>query len=180
MVILGLDVSTNTIGYAFTENKKILDMGFIDISKQKTIKDKAYQALEMLDDNMHIDKTEKIIVEDSLSGFASGFTSMQTIIKLSKFNAVMCFILEWKYDIEIELINPKNSPSITATKTPVRAALAKTIYVTSKAGNFLGVEHSEHRTPTGVWTIHLGHTKQPHLPHSKLLSVSGCLRHTLI
>ena len=31
MVILGLDVSTTTIGYAFTKNRKILDMGFIDI-----------------------------------------------------------------------------------------------------------------------------------------------------
>ena len=36
MVTLGLDVSTTTIGYAFIKNKKILDMGFIDISKQVT------------------------------------------------------------------------------------------------------------------------------------------------
>ena len=125
MVVLGLDVSTNTIGYAFTENKKILDMGFIDISKQKTIKDKAYQALEMLDDNMHIDKTEKIIVEDSLSGFASGFTSMQTIIKLSKFNAVMCFVLEWKYDIEIELINPNTARKAVFGKARIKGKPAK-------------------------------------------------------
>jgi len=125
MVVLGLDVSTNTIGYAFTENKKILDMGFIDISKQKTIKDKAYQALEMLDDNMHIDKTEKIIVEDSLSGFASGFTSMQTIIKLSKFNAVMCFLLEWKYDIEIELINPNTARKAVFGKARIKGKPAK-------------------------------------------------------
>ena len=125
MVVLGLDVSTNTIGYAFTENKKILDMGFIDISKQKTIKDKAYQALEMLDDNMHIDKTEKIIVEDSLSGFASGFTRMQTIIKLSKFNAVMCFLLEWKYDIEIELINPNTARKAVFGKARIKGKPAK-------------------------------------------------------
>ena len=125
MVVLGLDVSTNTIGYAFTENKKILDMGFIDISKQKTIKDKAYHALEMLDDNMHIDKTEKIIVEDSLSGFASGFTRMQTIIKLSKFNAVMCFLLEWKYDIEIELINPNTARKAVFGKARQKGKKAK-------------------------------------------------------
>ena len=125
MVVLGLDVSTNTIGYAFTENKKILDMGFIDISKQKTIKDKSYQALEILDDNMNIDKTEKIIVEDSLSGFASGFTSMQTIIKLSKFNAVMCFLLEWKYDIEIELINPNTARKAVFGKARQKGKKAK-------------------------------------------------------
>ena len=35
MVTLGLDVSTTCVGYAFTEDKKILDMGFIDIKKEK-------------------------------------------------------------------------------------------------------------------------------------------------
>ena len=125
MVVLGLDVSTNTIGYAFTENKKILDMGFIDISKQKTIKDKAYQALEILDDNKHMEKTEKIIVEDSLSGFMGGFTRMQTIIKLAKFNAVFCFIMEWQYDIDVELVNPNTARKLVFGKARVKGKPAK-------------------------------------------------------
>ena len=33
MVTLGLDISTSTVGYAFTKNQRILDMGFIDIKK---------------------------------------------------------------------------------------------------------------------------------------------------
>ena len=40
MVTLGLDASTTCVGYAFTKDKKILDMGFIDIKKEKTPKDK--------------------------------------------------------------------------------------------------------------------------------------------
>ena len=67
-------------------------MGFIDISKQDTFKDKAYHAMGVLDDNKYMEKTDKIIVEDSLSGFMGGKTRMQTIIKLAKFNAVFCFI----------------------------------------------------------------------------------------
>ena len=82
MITLGLDVSTTTIGYAFIKNKKILDMGFIDISKYDTLKDKAYYAMSVLDDNKYMEKTEKIIAEDSLSGFMGGRTRMQTIIKL--------------------------------------------------------------------------------------------------
>ena len=39
MVILGLDASTTCVGYAFTKDKKILDMGFIDIKKEKTPKE---------------------------------------------------------------------------------------------------------------------------------------------
>ena len=42
MVTLGLDISTTCVGYAFTKNEKIFDMGFIDLTKYKTAKDKAF------------------------------------------------------------------------------------------------------------------------------------------
>ena len=48
MVTLGLDASTNCVGYAFTEDKKILDMGFIDIKKEKTPKEKVFRVLNYL------------------------------------------------------------------------------------------------------------------------------------
>ena len=51
MVILGLDISTSCVGYAFTKDKKILDMGFIDIKKQKTPKEKVQKVLEILNQN---------------------------------------------------------------------------------------------------------------------------------
>ena len=95
MVILGLDVSTTTIGYAFTKNKKILDMGFIDIKKQQSIQEKAYYAMDILESKEY--GIDKIYIEDNLSGFSGGRTSQQVIIKLAKFNAVFCFILE-KYN----------------------------------------------------------------------------------
>jgi Holliday junction resolvasome RuvABC endonuclease subunit len=125
MVILGLDVSTTTIGYAFIKNKKILDMGFIDISKQNTFKDKAYHAMGTLDDNRYMEKTEKIIVEDSLSGFMSGRTRMQTIIKLAKFNAVFCFVMEWRNDVDVELINPNTARKAVFGKARVKGKSAK-------------------------------------------------------
>ena len=40
MVTLGLDASTSCVGYAFTKDKKILDMGFIDIKKEKIPREK--------------------------------------------------------------------------------------------------------------------------------------------
>ena len=125
MVILGLDVSTNTIGYAYIKNKKILDMGFIDISKQGTFKDKAYHAMGVLDDNKYMEKTDKIIVEDSLSGFMGGKTRMQTIIKLAKFNAVFCFVMEWRYDVNVELINPNTARKAVFGKARVKGKPAK-------------------------------------------------------
>ena len=100
MVTLGLDASTTCVGYAFTEDKKILDMGFIDIKKEKTPKEKVQKVLEFLNNSSYIDKVIDINVEDSLSGFAGGFTSQQTIIKLAKFNAILGFVLEDEFITE--------------------------------------------------------------------------------
>ena len=125
MVVLGLDVSTTTIGYAYIKNKKILDMGFIDISKHDTFKDKAYHAMGVLDDNPNMEKTDKIIVEDSLSGFMGGRTRMKTIIKLAKFNAVFCFVMEWRNDIDVELINPNTARKAVFGKARVKGKSAK-------------------------------------------------------
>ena len=81
MVTLGLDASTNCVGYAFTKDKIILDMGFIDIKKEKTPKEKVHKVLGFLNESSYIDMTTNINVEDNLSGFSGGRTSQQVIIK---------------------------------------------------------------------------------------------------
>ena len=106
MVSLGLDASTTCVGYAFTKDKKILDMGFIDIKKEKTPKEKVQKVLGFLNESSYIDNVIDINIEDSLSGFAGGFTSQQVIIKLAKFNAILCFMLEEMFQYEVNSINP--------------------------------------------------------------------------
>ena len=105
MVTLGLDASTTCVGYAFTEDKKILDMGFIDIKKEKTPKDKVEKVLGFLHESPYIDNVTNINIEDNLSGFAGGRTSQQVIIKLAKFNAILCFMLE-NFEYIVNSINP--------------------------------------------------------------------------
>ena len=105
MVTLGLDASTTCVGYAFTKDKKILDMGFIDIKKEKTPKDKVQKVLDFLHNSSYIDNVTDINIEDNLSGFAGGRTSQQVIIKLAKFNAILCFMLE-HFEYKVHNINP--------------------------------------------------------------------------
>ena len=123
MVILGLDVSTTTIGYAFTKNKKILDMGFIDIKKQKTIQEKAYYAMDILESKEY--DIDKIHIEDNLSGFSGGRTSQQVIIKLAKFNAVFCFILENSMEVPVININPNTGRKQVFGKARIKGVKAK-------------------------------------------------------
>ena len=125
MVTLGLDISTTTVGYAFTKNKKILDMGFIDIKKHKLYKDKAFFTLTQLGKNSYIDDIEQIYVEDNLSGFAGGRTSQQVIIKLAKFNAILGFILEEEFQIEVHNINPMTARKNVFGKARVKGIKAK-------------------------------------------------------
>ena len=124
MVTLGLDASTTCVGYAFTEDKKILDMGFIDIKKEKTPKDKVQKVLDFLHQSSYIDNVDDINIEDNLSGFAGGRTSQQVIIKLAKFNAILCFMLE-NFEFNVNSINPMTARKQVFGKARVKGKKAK-------------------------------------------------------
>ena len=124
MVSLGLDASTTCVGYAFTEDKKILDMGFIDIKKEKTPKDKVQKVLDFLHKSPYIDSVMDINIEDNLSGFAGGRTSQQVIIKLAKFNAILCFMLE-NFEYNVNSINPMTARKQVFGKARVKGKKAK-------------------------------------------------------
>ncbi len=125
MVSLGLDASTTCVGYAFTEDKKILDMGFIDISKEKTPKDKVQKVLGFINESKYIDDVIDINIEDNLSGFAGGRTSQQVIIKLAKFNAILCFMLEEMFEFNVHSINPMTARKNVFGKARVKGKKAK-------------------------------------------------------
>ena len=125
MVTLGLDASTTCVGYAFTEDKKILDMGFIDIKKEKTPKDKVQKVLDFLNKSPYIDNTIDINIEDNLSGFAGGRTSQQVIVKLAKFNAILCFMLEEIFQMEVNSINPMTARKNVFGKARIKGKKAK-------------------------------------------------------
>ena len=125
MVTLGLDISTTCVGYAFTKDKKILDMGFIDIKKEKTPKDKVEKVLGKLNESSYINEVTDINVEDNLSGFAGGRTSQQVIIKLAKFNAILCFMLEEMFGMKVHNINPMTARKNVFGKARVKGIKAK-------------------------------------------------------
>ena len=125
MVTLGLDISTTCVGYAFTEDKKILDMGFIDIKKFTTHKEKAFYVLTCINESSYIDNVEKVYVEDNLSGFAGGRTSQQVIVKLAKFNAILCFMLEEMFDFNVHSINPMTARKNVFGKARIKGIKAK-------------------------------------------------------
>jgi hypothetical protein len=104
-MILGLDVSTTTVGWAFCCSGSILDAGFIDIQNFQSAKDKSFHAIYILEKNPLFNQITSIHLESALSGFAGGFTSQQVIIKLSKFNAVFEYIISERWSKQVILLN---------------------------------------------------------------------------
>ena len=100
-------------------------MGFIDIKKEKTPKDKVQKVLGFLNKSPYIDDVLNINIEDNLSGFAGGRTSQQVIIKLAKFNAILCFMLEEMFDFTVHNINPMTARKNVFGKARVKGIKAK-------------------------------------------------------
>ena len=149
MVTLGLDISTSCVGYAFTKDKKILDMGFIDIKKEKTPKDKVQKVLGFLHESPYIDSVMDINIEDNLSGFAGGRTSQQVIIKLAKFNAILCFMLE-QFDFKVHNISPMTARKNVFGKARVKGVKAKD-FVKEQIEEMYDTSKWCKKTKTGLW-----------------------------
>jgi Holliday junction resolvasome RuvABC endonuclease subunit len=147
---IGLDASTTTVGYAFVEDKKVIDMGFIPIQKEKTIRDKVKLTMDSITSLDPFGDVDKIYIEDSLSGFMRGRTSQQTIIKLAKFNAVLTYCLEFAYGEIVEGINPMSARKSLFGKARVRGVSAKD-FVKKEINRLYSLDEYVKLTPTGLW-----------------------------
>lgn len=104
-MVLGLDCSTTTCGWAVSENGELKDAGFIDISHIPDNKNKSYHILGELRKKSFIMLISRINLEAPLSGFMGGCTTQQTIIKLVRFNAVFEYILAEEFKIPVNLMS---------------------------------------------------------------------------
>ena len=147
---IGLDASTTTVGFAFVDNKDVIDMGFIPIDKQKTIRDKVQLTMDELTKLYPFDEVDKIYIEDNLSGFSRGRTSQQTIIKLAKFNAVLTYCLEFAYGEIVEGVNPMTARKHLFGKARVKGKTAKE-FVKEEINSLYNLEEYVKLTKTGLW-----------------------------
>lgn len=137
MRTLGLDLSTSTCGFAITENKNLIDVGFFDINKAETYKEKANIIITGL-----LEKEFQLInVEETLSGFAFGRTSQQTLLKLAKNKAVICYILEEHYHL----------PMVYANATTMRKQLFGKARVKGMTGKEYVKQQIEKKYDMSAW-----------------------------
>ena len=107
MVSCGLDASTTTVGWAFTdENKKIVSAGFLDLTPFATNRLKSAAVVALIKSKCPVDctKLDRINLEGALGGF-SGPSSRVVVVKLARWSAVLEFVLQYAFACPINLIN---------------------------------------------------------------------------
>jgi hypothetical protein len=147
-MILGLDASTSTVGWAFSDNGKIVDAGFLDISKKETNKEKAFFVLDHLRSTTHLKHVTEVNLEAALSGFAGGRTSQQVIIKLTRFNALFEYIISEEMRLKINLCNVNTMRKQLFGKSRVKGIKPKD-YVKMNIGVHIDVSKYDKKRPKG-------------------------------
>lgn len=104
-MILGIDASTNIVGWCFAETGSVMDAGFLNISKLDTNKEKGNFVINFLLAHPLIHKINRVNLEAALSGFGGGLTSQQTIITLSRWNAILEYMLSEYFKLPVVLCN---------------------------------------------------------------------------
>ena len=108
--LLGLDVSTNIIGYTvLTEEGNQLESGFCDLDSKKSTVQKAaqfHQILREIDDRYHI---SSVWIEEPFMMFAKGGSSAQTMSKLSSFNGMIQYACLDVFRFDPNMINANHA-----------------------------------------------------------------------
>jgi hypothetical protein len=104
--ILGLDISTTTIGWALmTPEGFSLEMHYIPLGKIENLYKKAQEFRKWVQ-LMHArwDITH-VFIEEDLKKFRRGFSSATVIRKLSRFNGMACLVVFEELGLSPELVN---------------------------------------------------------------------------
>ena len=149
-MILGLDASTSTVGWAFSDSGKIVEAGFLDISSHETNKEKAFFVLDYLRSTLLLKHVTEVNLEAALSGFAGGRTSQQVIIKLARFNAVFEYIISEETGLKVNLCNVNTMRKQLFGKSRVQGIKPKE-YVKMNIVSHLDVSKYDKKKPKGGW-----------------------------
>ena len=108
--ILGLDVSTNIIGYTLlTDEGNQIESGFCDLDTRKSTVQKAAQFHNVLTQINERYDISSIWIEEPFMMFAKGGSSAQTMAKLATFNGMIQYSCLSVFGIEPNMINANHA-----------------------------------------------------------------------
>lgn len=92
-MILGLDVSTSSTGWAILDDSgTLVEMGSFKLTKHDNLFDKAHSVRNGLLDLSSKYSISKISIEEPLQGFRRGMSSAHTLLTLARFNGIVSWL----------------------------------------------------------------------------------------
>jgi len=117
-MILGLDVSTSTIGWCVLDSDGLfVDCGFIPLSKSPTLISKAKVSSSEFCKILINYPIEKVYIEECLQRFTRGMSSAATITKLASFNGIIQYVSYEDFGVEPCLLNVNQARKSVGLKT---------------------------------------------------------------
>jgi hypothetical protein len=121
-MILGLDVSTSSTGWAVLDsNGKLIEMGCFPLTKFESFFDKAVAVNSgLLEVKRKYPDISKMSIEEPLQGFRRGLSSAKTLLTLARFNGIIgwqAYVVFGFEPIFISCTAARKDLSITIIKT---------------------------------------------------------------
>lgn len=92
-MILGLDVSTSSTGWAIIDDSgNLVEMGSFKLTKHEDLFDKAQAVRDGLLKLRERYAVSKISIEEPLQGFRRGMSSAHTLLTLARFNGIISWL----------------------------------------------------------------------------------------
>jgi hypothetical protein len=113
--VLGLDISTAIVGYCLFKNGKLDSAGSIKLSNKKCMFEKA-EAVEKALLKIATQNIDRVLIEENLQSFRSGFSSAKTISTLAKFNGIVSYLSSKIFDVKPEFINVNHARKVCGIK----------------------------------------------------------------
>ena len=104
--ILGLDVSTSTVGWCILENSdgSFVSAGAIEL-KKKSIFEKSEIVRNELRELSNTHSITRVAIEENLQAFRPGFSSAKTIVTLARFNGIVTLLAFEETNVQPDFMN---------------------------------------------------------------------------
>lgn len=104
-MLLSLDISTSCTGYCIFDENKLVDIGFINLSKHKDFYEKSAKVKSVIKQLNGKYTIDQVAVEENLQAFRPGLSSAKTLMTLAQFNGTVRWICSEVFDIKPDAIN---------------------------------------------------------------------------
>ena len=117
--ILGVDASSTIVGYCIiNSDEELIKTDYIKFHKDLNIIEKSLVLRQHLDVIKKDYNIKKVVIEDILTKFRAGMSSISTIITLSQFNILAQYQLYSTFDQYPHKINVRKARGLVGIKVP--------------------------------------------------------------